>query len=139
MEEGITRIGVSLPKNLLDEFDEIIKVRGYSSRSEAIRDAIRNYISEYKWLESEKGEVVGVIVVLFDHTVKGVSDALISIQHAFANVISSDMHLHLSEDRCLEVIVVKGNMEEIKKLMDRISAVRGVLTHKIITAQKKIQ
>lgn len=49
------------------------------------------------------------------------------------------MHLHLSEDRCLEVIVVKGNMEEIKKLMDRISAVRGVLTHKIITAQKKIQ
>ncbi len=139
MEEGITRIGVSLPKNLLDEFDAIIKVRGYSSRSEAIRDAIRNYITEYKWLESEKGEVVGVIVVLFDHTVRGVSDALISIQHTFANIISSDMHIHLSEDQCLEVIVVKGDMEEIKKLVDRISATRGVLSHKVITAQKKVQ
>ncbi len=138
MEEGITRIGVSLPKNLLDEFDAIIKVRGYSSRSEAIRDAIRNYITEYKWLESEKGEVVGVIVVLFDHTVRGVSDALISIQHTFANIISSDMHIHLSEDQCLEVIVVKGDMEEIKKLVDRISATRGVLSHKVITAQKKV-
>jgi len=139
MEEGITRIGVSLPKNLLDEFDAIIKVRGYSSRSEAIRDAIRNYITEYKWLESEKGEVVGVIVVLFDHTVRGVSDALISIQHTFANIISSDMHIHLSEDQCLEVIVVKGDMEEIKKLVDRISATRGVLSHKVITAQKKVR
>jgi CopG family nickel-responsive transcriptional regulator len=139
MEEGITRIGVSLPKNLLDEFDAIIKVRGYSSRSEAIRDAIRNYITEYKWLESEKGEVVGIIVVLFDHTVRGVSDALISIQHAFANIISSDMHIHLSEDQCLEVIVVRGDMEEIKKLVDRISATRGVLSHKVITAQKKVQ
>lgn len=138
MEEGITRIGVSLPKNLLDEFDAIIKIRGYSSRSEAIRDAIRNYIAEYKWLESEKGDVVGVVVVLFDHTVKGVSDSLISIQHSFADLIASNMHLHLSEEQCLEVIVVKGKMEEVKKLVDRISATRGVLSHKIITAQKKV-
>ncbi|MEM0503292.1 MAG: nickel-responsive transcriptional regulator NikR [Archaeoglobaceae archaeon] len=137
MEEGITRIGVSLPKNLLDEFDAIIKIRGYSSRSEAIRDAIRGYIAEYKWLESEKGEVVGVLTVLYDHTIRGVSDALISIQHAFSHVITSDMHLHLSEDQCLEIIVVKGNMEEIKKLVDKIAAIRGVLSHKMITAQKK--
>lgn len=137
MEEGITRIGVSLPKNLLDEFDAIIKVRGYSSRSEAIRDAIRSYITEYKWLESEKGEVVGVLVVIYDHNVRGVSDALISIQHNFAYLISSNMHIHLSEESCLEVIIVKGNMEDIKKLVDRVSALRGVLTHKMITAQKK--
>lgn len=138
MEEGITRIGVSLPKNLLDEFDAIIKVRGYSSRSEAIRDAIRGYIAEYKWLESEKGDIVGVLTVIYDHTVRGVSDALISIQHAFSHIITSDMHLHLSEEQCLEVIVVKGNMEEIKKLVDKVAAIRGVLSHKIITAQKKV-
>ena len=57
MEENITRIGVSLPKNLLEEFDNIIRTRGYSSRSEAIRDAIRNYIMEYKWLEREEGDI----------------------------------------------------------------------------------
>ncbi|MDK2796273.1 MAG: CopG family transcriptional regulator, nickel-responsive regulator [Archaeoglobaceae archaeon] len=139
MEEGITRIGVSLPKNLLDDFDRIIKNRGYSSRSEAIRDAIRGYISDYKWLESEKGDVIGVLVVVYDHRVKGVSDAIISLQHQFASIISSNMHIHLSEEQCLEIIVVKGNMEEIKKLVDRISATRGVLNHKMITAQKEIQ
>lgn len=139
MEEGITRIGVSLPKNLLDDFDKIIKNRGYSSRSEAIRDAIRGYISDYKWLESEKGDVIGVLVVVYDHHVKGVSDAIISLQHQFASIISSNMHIHLSEEQCLEIIVVKGNMDEIKKLVDRISATRGVLNHKMITAQKEIQ
>ncbi|MCX8172314.1 MAG: nickel-responsive transcriptional regulator NikR [Archaeoglobaceae archaeon] len=138
MEEGITRIGVSLPKNLLDEFDKIIKNRGYSSRSEAIRDAIRGYIADYKWLESEKGDVIGVIVVVYDHSVKGVSDAIISLQHQFAGIISSNMHIHLSEEQCLEIIVVKGNMDEIKKLVDKISATRGVLNHKIITAQKGV-
>ncbi|MCQ4153288.1 MAG: nickel-responsive transcriptional regulator NikR [Archaeoglobi archaeon] len=139
MEENITRIGVSLPKNLLDEFDRIIKNRGYSSRSEAIRDAIRGYIADYKWLESEKGDVIGVLVVVYDHHVRGVSDAIISLQHQFANIITSNMHVHLSEEQCLEIIVVKGNMEDIKKLVDRISATRGVLNHKMITAQKEIQ
>ncbi len=139
MEENITRIGVSLPKNLLDEFDRIIKHRGYSSRSEAIRDAIRGYIADYKWLESEKGDVIGVLVVVYDHHVRGVSDAIISLQHQFANIITSNMHVHLSEEQCLEIIVVKGNMDDIKKLVDKISATRGVLNHKMITAQKEIQ
>ncbi len=139
MEEEITRIGVSLPKRLLDEFDSIIKTRGYSSRSEAIRDAIRNYIAEYKWLESEKGEVVGVINVVYDHNVKGVSDAIIDLQHEFLGNILSTLHVHLSKDQCLEVILVKGEMNEIKKLVDKISAMRGVLNVKLITAVKEVK
>ena len=111
MEEEITRIGVSLPKRLLDEFDSIIKTRGYSSRSEAIRDAIRNYIAEYKWLESEKGEIVGVVNVIYDHNVRGISDAIIDLQHEFLENIMTTLHIHLSKDQCLEVILVKGEME----------------------------
>ena len=139
MEEEITRIGVSLPKRLLDEFDSIIKTRGYSSRSEAIRDAIRNYIAEYKWLESEKGEVVGVINVVYDHNVKGISDAIIDLLHEFIGNILSTLHVHLSKDQCLEVILVKGEMNEIKKLVDKISAMRGVLNVKLITAVKEVK
>lgn len=138
MEEGITRIGVSLPKNLLDEFDRIISTRGYSSRSEAIRDAIRNYISEYRWLESEKGEIVGVTIVLYDHNVKGVSDQIIDLQHEFHEIVTSDTHIHLNKDQCLEIILVKGKMGEIKTLVDRLSTTRGVLNVKLITAVKKI-
>ncbi|WP_456468255.1 nickel-responsive transcriptional regulator NikR [Archaeoglobus sp.] len=139
MEEGITRIGVSLPKNLLDEFDRIISTRGYSSRSEAIRDAIRNYISEYRWLESEKGEVVGVMVVVYDHNVKGVSDIIIDLQHDYNDVVTSSTHIHLNKDQCLELILVKGKMDKIRGLVDRLSATRGVLNVKLITAVKKFE
>ena len=136
MEENITRIGVSLPKNLLEEFDSIIKTRGYSSRSEAIRDAIRNYIMEYKWLEREEGEIVGVVYVVYDHTVKGVSDAIIDLQHEFLNIITTTMHIHLSKDYCLEIILVRGEMKDVKGLVDKAMAIKGVMNVKLVTAVK---
>lgn len=136
MEENVTRIGVSLPKNLLDEFDSIIRTRGYSSRSEAIRDAIRNYIMEYKWLEKEEGEIVGVVYIIYDRTVKGVSDAIIDIQHEFLDVITTTMHIHLSKDYCLEIILVKGDMKSVKVLVDKAMAIKGVMSVKLITAMK---
>jgi CopG family nickel-responsive transcriptional regulator len=136
MEENITRIGVSLPKNLLEEFDNIIKTRGYSSRSEAIRDAIRSYIMEYKWLEKEEGEIVGVVNVVYDHSVKGISDMIISLQHDFLDVITTTLHVHLNRDYCLEMILVKGDMNRVKKLVDRIATIKGVTNVKLITALK---
>jgi len=137
MEEHVTRIGVSLPKSLLEEFDSIILNRGYSSRSEAIRDAIRNYILEYKWMEREEGEVVGVVNVLFSHSFKGVSDAITKLQHEFYNVITTSMHVHLDKEMCLEMILVRGDMQVIKKLVDRISSTKGVANVKLITAIKE--
>jgi len=137
MEEGVTRIGVSLPKNLLDEFDNIIKTRGYSSRSEAIRDAIRSYIVEYKWLEKEEGEIVGVLTVLYNHHFKGTSDAIISLQHDFGDIITTTLHVHLSDENCLEMIIVKGDMVKIKKLVDKITTIKGVSNVKLITALKE--
>ena len=78
MEEeiGLTRIGVSLPSNLLNKFDGIIRGRGYSSRSEGIRDAIRAYIVEYEWMERETGEEIGTITYLYDHSQRGLGDQL---------------------------------------------------------------
>lgn len=137
MNEGVTRIGVSLPGNLLEQFDKIIDTRGYSSRSEAIRDAVRNYITEYKWLDEEGGEIVGVINVMYNHHQKGTSDAIVSLQHDYGDVITSTMHIHLSEDNCLEMIIVKGDMEGIKKLVNRITTIKGVNNVKLITAVKE--
>jgi len=134
MENEVTRIGVSLPKNLLEEFDSIIKTRGYSSRSEAIRDAIRNYIAEYKWLEKEEGEIVGVITILYNHHHRGTSDAIISLQHEVVDIVLTTMHIHLDKDNCLEMVIVKGEMGRIKKLIDRITTIKGVSNVKLITA-----
>ncbi|AIY90931.1 nickel-responsive transcriptional regulator NikR [Geoglobus acetivorans] len=137
MEENITRIGVSLPRNLLEEFDSIILNRGYSSRSEAIRDAIRNYILEYKWMEREEGEAVGVVNILYNHSVKGINDAIVALQHDFHELITSSIHIHLSHEMCLEMVMVRGDMSDIKRLVDRVSSTRGVINVKLITALKE--
>jgi CopG family nickel-responsive transcriptional regulator len=77
MEQELTRIGVSLPENLLEKFDEIITKRGYSSRSEGIRDAIRNYIRYYAWMSEVEGERAGTISMVYDHTQRGLVNSLL--------------------------------------------------------------
>ncbi len=127
------RIGVSLPDTLLDKFDEIIEKRGYSSRSEGIRDAIRSYISYYEWMGDIKGYRVGTVSVIYDHTKRGLSNALADIQHQYSHLIKSSVHIHLDHDNCFEVIVLDGEGEEIKELAEAIMALKGVKFSKLTT------
>ncbi|MHC1567222.1 MAG: nickel-responsive transcriptional regulator NikR [Candidatus Syntropharchaeia archaeon] len=133
MEQELMRIGVSLPSNLLERFDEIISKRGYSSRSEGIRDAIRNYIVEYEWMSGEEGDRVGVITTIYDHHQRGISDAITDLQHEFGELVGSTLHVHLDEDNCLEVIVVRGDAGEIKKICEKLMALNGVKHVKLTT------
>ena len=133
METELMRIGVSLPDNLLDKFDEIIGKRGYSSRSEGIRDSIRSYISYYEWMGDIKGHRTGTVSVVYDHTKRGLSNALADIQHNYSNLIKSSVHIHLDHDNCFEVIVLDGDGEEIKKLAEAIMALKGVKFSKLTT------
>ena len=127
------RIGVSLPETLLGKFDKIIEKRGYSSRSEGIRDSIRSYISHYEWMNDIKGHRTGTVTVVYDHTKRGLSNALADIQHNFSHLIKSSMHIHLDHDNCFEVIVMDGDGEEIKELADSIMALKGVKHSKLTT------
>ena len=133
METELMRIGVSLPDNLLSKFDEIIEKRGYSSRSEGIRDSIRNYISYYEWMGDIKGPRTGTVSVVYDHTKRGLSNALGDIQHRYSHIIKSSMHIHLDHDNCFEVIVLDGDGEEIKELSESIMALKGVKFSKLTT------
>lgn len=127
------RIGVSLPDTLLNKFDGIIDKRGYSSRSEGIRDAIRNYISYYEWMGDIKGHRVGTVSVIYDHTKRGLSNALADIQHTYTHMIKSSIHIHLDHDNCFEVIVLDGEGEEIKEFAENIMALKGVKFSKLTT------
>ncbi len=124
--EKIVRISVTFPPDLLREFDEIISRMGYSNRSKAVQDAVRLFISERKWLQEERGRQAGILMLLYDHDARGLEDALTDVQHHHADVISSTMHIHLTERDCLEAIAVKGDAEEIRKLNDELSSKRGV-------------
>ncbi|HOC65927.1 MAG TPA: nickel-responsive transcriptional regulator NikR [Methanothrix soehngenii] len=127
------RIGVSLPENLLNKFDEIIQQRGYSSRSEGVRDAIRNYIVNFEWMNDIDGERVGVITIVYDHSQKGLEDNLTEIQHDFGSTIKSSLHVHLSQNTCLEVVVLRGNGEDVRKTAERMMALKGAKHVKLTT------
>ena len=122
----IVRVGVTFPPDLLKEFDEMLDEMGYESRSKAIQDSVRASVREHKWLQEQRGARVGVLVMLYDHEMKGLDEALIDAQHEHVDVIYSSMHIHLSERDCLEAIAVKGEAEEIRKLVQELKTKKWV-------------
>ena len=119
------RFGISLENALLKGFDSLIKKKGYSSRSEAIRDLIRDSLVMEEW-ESTTAETVGIITIVYSHDTRELADTLTDLQHHYYNSIISAMHIHLNEHNCLEVIVVKGKANNIKIIADRLIGIKGV-------------
>jgi CopG family nickel-responsive transcriptional regulator len=122
----VTRIGVTIPPDLLKDFDEIIKKMGYESRSKAIQDSVRLFVSERKWLKEEDANQTGIILMVYDHDAKNLDRELTEAQHEHSKIITSTMHIHVSEHDCLEAIAVKGKASEIRHLSDELTTRRGV-------------
>ena len=133
MEQELMRVGISLPENLLNKFDEIILHRGYSSRSEGVRDAIRSYIVNFEWMSDVQGERVGVITIVYAHSQRGLEDNLTEIQHEFGGLIQSSLHVHLDHDNCLEVVVLRGEGQDVRKAAERMMSLKGVKHVKLTT------
>jgi CopG family nickel-responsive transcriptional regulator len=122
----VTRIGVTFPPELLKDFDEIINKMGYESRSKAIQDAVTLYVSERNWIKEENTIQTGVILMVYNHDVKGLESELTETQHEHSSLITSTLHIHISEQDCLEAIAVKGKASEIHQLSDELATRRGV-------------
>jgi CopG family nickel-responsive transcriptional regulator len=122
----IVRVGVTFPPELLKELDETIDEMGYESRSKAIQDAVVSFITEQRLLRKEKGNKAGVLVMVYDHDVKGLEDDLIESQHHHRSIINAVLHVHLSAKECLEAVAVKGEAEDIKKLAQELATRKGV-------------
>jgi CopG family nickel-responsive transcriptional regulator len=133
MDQELARIGVSLPENLLERFDEIITKRGYSSRSEGIRDAIRGYIRYYAWMSEVEGERVGTISMTYDHNQRGLVNSLLDIEHEFSEIIRSSLHVHIGHDTCMEVLLLRGDGKDVKNVAEKIMTIRGVKHVKLTT------
>jgi CopG family nickel-responsive transcriptional regulator len=114
-----------MDENLLQRFDALIFRKGYANRSEAVRDLIREHLVEEEWKEKGR-EMVGTITMVYNHHTRGLSDSLTDLQHRFHNLVISTMHLHLDEDNCLELLVVKGMVDKIKTVADKLISTRGV-------------
>ena len=120
----LVRFGVSLEEDLLKKFDDLISVRNYTNRSEAIRDLIRQELISRQW--KTRGEIAGAITVVYDHHQRDLVNQLMDIQHDFLKVIISTQHLHLDHHNCLEIIAVKGVGGKTQELADKLRAEKGV-------------
>ena len=122
---GLSRIGVAIDSGLLEKFDLLIGQRGYTNRSEAFRDLIRDELVEKTW-ESPDSQVVGTVTLVYDHHVRLLNEKLTGIQHDFHHSILSTLHVHLDHDNCLEVLVVRGKSSVVRKVADVLIGTKGV-------------
>ena len=119
-------ISISLTKDLLNRLDEFARERGYSSRSEVIRDAIRDVLSEYELSRFEEGKVTATITVISEQDRRDVSERLTRLRHEYDDVVSGNMHIHLGKTYCLEIFITEGNSKTVLSFIGKIRALRGI-------------
>lgn len=126
----LSRTGVSLEEDLLQEFDGLITRRGYQNRSEAIRDLIREALLA-ETVDANQ-PMVGTLTLVYDHHVPNLSEKLTAAQHGAGAMVLAATHVHLDHNYCLEVIILKGRSREIEEVADRLRALRGVELGKLV-------
>lgn len=123
----LSRFGVSVEEELLQNFDRLIAVQGYANRSEALRDLMRDALVKSRLEDApETGEVLGTLTLVYDHHASDLSDKMNSIQHDYFNFIVSVLHVHISHDDCMEVIVLRGEIGQVRALADSLLSLKGV-------------
>jgi len=122
---SVERIGITVEKELLEEFDRSIAADNYSSRSEAVRDLMRERLSRERLASPEADAVAGVFLI-YDHHETTLSEKLLNIQHDHLLEVIASTHCHLDHHNCLEVIIMKGKVGRIEDIGNRIAALKGV-------------
>ena len=126
MSEDVDRMSVTLPPGLLADVDEVVETGEYDSRSEATRDALRAFVTEFNRQTNLAGGLSGTVVVLYDHHRSGTTDEMTALQHEFDESIVAVHHVHLSHHLCLESIAVDGPGERIEQLVKQLRPLKGV-------------
>ena len=122
----MTVISITLPGELLTKFDEFMKTRGYYSRSEAFRDAIRNLIVESDIAKTDTGEVAATIMITSDYARRDIDLRMTEVRHEFDDVVVENVHRHIDDKYCLEIFIAQGKNKRILDLIGRVRGMRGI-------------
>ena len=120
------RFTISLDKNLATAFDELIKDRGYATRSEAVRDILRTHLQRSREQRDSKGSCVANLSYVYNHHERELSERLARIQHDHHDMTISTMHAHLDHEQCIETVMLKGPVTQVRQFAQEIIAERGV-------------
>jgi len=120
------RFTISLDENLASAFDELIKDRGYATRSEAVRDILRAHLQQSAERRDTRGSCVANLSYVYNHHERELAERLTRMQHAHHELTVSTMHAHLDHDQCIETVLLKGSVKRVREFAEEIIAERGV-------------
>jgi CopG family transcriptional regulator, nickel-responsive regulator len=120
------RFTISLDESLATAFDELIKARGYATRSEAVRDILRTHLQHNREQRDAKGSCVANLSYVYNHHERELSERLTTIQHEHHDLTISTMHAHLDHEECIETVMLKGPIQQVRQFAEKIIAERGV-------------
>lgn len=122
----LQRFGVSIESSLLESFDQLIAERGYATRSEALRDLIRDALVQARISLTDNADVLGSLTLVYDHHARELNDRMADLQHHHHNLVVSVVHVHVGPDDCMEVILLRGRADEVRALADGLLSLKGV-------------
>jgi CopG family nickel-responsive transcriptional regulator len=129
----IVRFSVSVEDDLLEQFDKFCKQEQFATRSEAVRQLIRDTLTRRAW-ESGSHEVAGSLTLVYDHHRPQLRDHLMKVQHDNTDLIVATLHAHLSHDMCLEVIVLRGPAGKLQQIASRLKGLKGIYKGELVMA-----
>jgi CopG family nickel-responsive transcriptional regulator len=125
MTEKLVRFGVTVPGDILEEFDRRLEQSGKRNRSDMIRQMMRARITEDRWQEKE-GQVYGTATLMYNHHSPLISKKLTAIQHEHGEVIVCSNHVHVDHDTCLECIILRGAASRIRAFIGALGKTKGL-------------
>ena len=120
------RFTISLEDKLATDFDQLIASRGYSSRSEAVRDLLRSELDRTRRTRAPEGDCIACLSYVFNHHERDLAERITALQHDHHDLTVATMHAHLDHDHCLETVILKGELSEVQRFTDALCAQRGV-------------
>ena len=129
----IVRFSVSIEGDLLGLFDKYCQQEQFATRSEAVRQLIRDTLMRREW-ESGVHEVAGSLTLIYDHHRSQLRDQLIELQHDHTDLIVSTLHAHLTHDVCMEVIVLRGPAAKLQQIASRLKGLKGIHKGELVMA-----
>jgi len=133
----IVRFSVSVEDDLLDRFDEFCDRERYATRSEAVRQLIRNQLTQQAW-ESDKSKVAGTLTLVYDHHRPQLRDRLTEVQHEHTDLVVATLHAHLTHDLCLEVIVLRGPAGRLQRIAAELKGLKGIYKGELVMASGQV-
>lgn len=132
----VVRFSVSLEPELLAQFDRYCKEGKFATRSEAVRQLVREALTVHAW-ESDAHDAAATLTIVYDHHRTRLTDKLLELQHRHPELIVSTMHVHLDHDNCLEVIVLRGGAGALQKMASELRGLKGIHKGQLVLAKTR--